>query len=155
MIIPNVFNQFMIHFARKRTDVTNKVVFIISIAPIVVTIVMCPTTGLGMRPNLPLPARGAGFKAQRAGRVACSGLKSGNPARPTAHAGYREDEFRGSVATLGRKLGGHNTAAPVGTRTAARGARPSPFPCPDGEAPIEGRCAHWGGGGVNPLVPSH
>lgn len=40
--------------------------------------------------------------------------------RPMAHSTYREEEFGGSVAALGRRLGGHNTAASVGTQTLLR-----------------------------------
>eukprot|EP00974_Lingulodinium_polyedra_P099589 9645681-Lingulodinium_polyedra.AAC.1 len=37
--------------------------------------------------------------------------------RLLAHATYREEEFGGSVAALGRRLGGHNTATSVGMQT--------------------------------------
>ena len=37
--------------------------------------------------------------------------------RPVTHATYREEEFGGSVAALGRRLGGHNTPSSVGVQT--------------------------------------
>ena len=37
--------------------------------------------------------------------------------RPVTHATYREEEFGGNVAALGRRLGGHNTPSSVGVQT--------------------------------------
>ena len=49
--------------------------------------------------------------------------------RPMTHSTYREEEFGGSVAALGRRLGGHNTAASVGTHTLLKFCARHKVPC--------------------------